>query len=177
MITWNIRNQIMLSGVIGLVALVGAIGYFYNFVEEEFESHSANIISLSNSQYANQLNQEFLRQANTFTEWTAEDVFGLSLEFSTTGELSGQFERWLAANDEFCLLALVDASGTVVEVAVGGSLPSEAAHLKGSVLPEFRLLDGGFFSSRASSVRTQEANRSGGDNAADQRRQGDPGPE
>lgn len=142
MITWNIRNQIMSAGLIGLIVIVAVIGYFYGFAKQEFGQHSRDLMALNNSQYAEEIKRSFSRQVGTFEDWTAEDVFGLAIEFNTTSELRDQFERWISSSDDFDLLALVDQSGRVLQVAVSNRLSGSPQRLTNTVMPESQALIG-----------------------------------
>mgnify|MGYP006278677755 CR=1 FL=1 len=142
MITWNIRNQIMSAGLIGLLVIVAVIGYFYGFAKQEFRQHSRDLMALSNTQHADEINRTLAQQAATFESWTVEDVFGLAIEFNTTSELRDQFQRWLSGSDHFDLLALVDNSGKVVQVAVSNRLSGNPQRLTATMLPESRNLLG-----------------------------------
>ncbi len=142
MITWNIRNQIMSAGLIGLLVIVAVIGYFYGFAKQEFRQHSRDLMALSNTQHADEINRTLSQQAATFEDWTAEDVFGLAIEFNTTSELRDQFDRWINGSDQFDLLALVDNSGRVVQVAVSNRLSGDPRRLIASAIPESKTLTG-----------------------------------
>ncbi len=142
MFKWNIKNQILSTGVVSLLVLVGVVIYFYNFSKTEFEASSRDLIGVTVNQYAAQIDSEIADWAGNFTEWAGEDVFGLAIEFQTTTELQKEMQKWLASDTSFALLALVDQSGRVLEAAGSPALGS-AQSLSGNRLPEFAEITGG----------------------------------
>ncbi|MFH1686529.1 MAG: HAMP domain-containing methyl-accepting chemotaxis protein [bacterium] len=142
MITWNIRNQILGSGLIGLLVIVGVIAYFYSFTKGEFIGHSQAMIGNINGQFAREIDGAFESQTRTLHDWTSDDVFGLTIEFNTTGELGEQFSRWLNSADGFNCLALVDDRGQVLEIQGAAGLPSSPTRYQGGILPDWSKVRG-----------------------------------
>ena len=140
MLTWNIKNQILFTGLISLVVFVGAIAYFYSFANGEFRNNTENVISMANSQYAQNLQRMFQAQTDRFDSWTREDVYGMALEFNTTSELATEFKNRLNDAPEFAALVLTDQSGRVVEMAVSPQLGSQSASQKGTSLEDMGAL-------------------------------------
>jgi len=133
---WNIRNQIMGSGVVSLLVMLGVIAYFYGLSKSELQANSENLIRMTNAKYAEQLETLMADQANSFSEWTADDLFGIALEFGTTDELTSQFESWMLHSSDFLAIALVDEKGYVVQASASARLRSAASTLRGRHLPE-----------------------------------------
>ena len=65
MLKWNIRNQILLPGIISLLVLAGTIVYFYGFSKGEFVNNSQNLIASPNAQYVDQINGLFADRVRT----------------------------------------------------------------------------------------------------------------
>ncbi len=135
MFKWNIRAQILSTGVVSLIVLFAIVVYFYGFTAKRFSQNVDDIISIINEQYAANTSQELENRAITFDQWTREDVFGLAIEFNTTKELGEQMIGWQAEDPEFILLAVVDKNGDVIEAANGSQLRS-AHELKGRRLAD-----------------------------------------
>ncbi len=136
MFKWNIRNQILSTGVVSLLVLVGVVVYFFNFTRGAFIQSSQNLIEVTLDQYASEVDREFEGRSRSFADWTRDDVFGLALEFQTTSELGREFEKWLAQDPGFALLALVDHNNRIVEAAAPGDLSGKARALVGTVLDD-----------------------------------------
>ena len=83
-INWNIKNQIFGLGGVSLLVLVVVVAYFYNFAKGEFQSNSEKLIKVTSRQFAGEIDRSFAECTGTFEGWTADDVFGISIEFSTT---------------------------------------------------------------------------------------------
>ncbi|MDD3731340.1 MAG: methyl-accepting chemotaxis protein [candidate division Zixibacteria bacterium] len=142
MLKWNIRNQILCSGFISLIMLVGLIVYFYNFTKSEFTKNNENLIELTGKQFADEINREFENNAKLFDTWVKDDVFGIAIEFNTTTELGVELEKWLSGNPGFALLALIDKKGQILEIAKAPRLEGNHHQLKGQLLPDFNELTG-----------------------------------
>ena len=52
--------------------------------------------------------------SSSFLDWTAEDVFGMAIEFETTKELQDHFKSPLNGQKGFSLLMLTDIEGKVL---------------------------------------------------------------
>ncbi|MDH3892690.1 MAG: methyl-accepting chemotaxis protein [candidate division Zixibacteria bacterium] len=133
----NIRNQILGTGLVSLVVLVGVIAYFYGFAKSEFTGSSQDLVGLINQRFADEMDRGFATDAKTFNDWTKDDVFGIAIEFSTTKELTGEFERWLMNAPGFSLIVLVDQAGVVLEATGSSALSTSASTLAGSALSDY----------------------------------------
>ncbi|MBU0984963.1 MAG: methyl-accepting chemotaxis protein [candidate division Zixibacteria bacterium] len=138
MLRWNIRNQILGAGFTSLLVLVGVVAYFYVFTRGGFRDNSQDIISMVTSRHAQDIDRSLARKARVFDDWIKDDVFGLALEFNTTGELGEQMRGWVSPETGFRLVALIDRDDRIVEVAVAESITAGAASLKGRQLGEVR---------------------------------------
>lgn len=133
---WKIKHQILSAGLVSLVVVLGIIFYFYSYTGSSLEDSSLHMIELVSAQTAEAVDRSLEERSRTFADWTRDDIFGLSIEFNTTTELRQRFEEWLQANSGFCLMALVDGSGRVIESAWDPQFAGRAAGLGGRILPE-----------------------------------------
>ena len=143
MIRWNVRNQVLTSGLVGLLVIVAVIVYFYTFTKSGFATNSERLLGLMESEYAGQMERLFEDRAAIFESWTREDIFGLAIEFNTTGEVQRQFEEWLTETPGFAAMLLTDARGTVLEAATSREVPSPGSSLTGRVLSDWSRLQTG----------------------------------
>jgi methyl-accepting chemotaxis protein len=133
---WKIRQQILSAGLVSLVVVLGIIYYFYSYTASSLQDSSLHMIELVSNQAAEAVNRSLEERSRTFVDWTRDDIFGLSIEFNTTTELHQRFEEWLRGNSGYCLMALVDRSGRVIESAWDPQFSGRATALKGGILPE-----------------------------------------
>ncbi|MEZ5357423.1 MAG: methyl-accepting chemotaxis protein [Candidatus Zixiibacteriota bacterium] len=136
MFKWNIRNQILSTGILGFLVVVVAIASFYRFSREQFIGSTQNLISLSDRQYSNSLGDIFQKQSAAFESWISDDVYGLAIEFETTKELQAEFVQRLKSNEGFAVLALTDKSGNIIEIAGNEAYNSKVLSLKGRHLSD-----------------------------------------
>ncbi len=136
MFRWNIRNQILSTGVVSLLVLVGVVVYFFNFTRGAFMQSSENLLEVTLDQYASEIDREFAGRQRSFSDWTRDDVFGLALEFHTTDELKREFDKWIREDAGFAVLALVDQNDRVVAATTSPTLEARGGALVGTVLTE-----------------------------------------
>jgi methyl-accepting chemotaxis protein len=136
---WNIRNQILLSGVISLIVLVCVVSYFYSFTQNELNKNSENLLDLTTKQYSENINQSLDQQSKQFGNWISDDVFGMAIEFQTTGELNNEFKNWLSADNGFHALVLIDNKGTVLESSFSSDF--NASLQQGNRLSDYMNID------------------------------------
>lgn len=143
MFVWNIRNQILATGLLSLLVFVAAIGYFYDFSRSQFREHTDSLIIATGQQYADRVSRVLSSQANAFNRWVGDDIYGIALEFNTTSELERDFEQRLNDNDGYALLALVDNQGRIAAVATGSALSSGSSVSTGQILDEYSSIEAG----------------------------------
>ncbi len=142
MFKWNIRNQILSTGILGFLVVVIAIYNFYGFSSGQFIGSTKNLISLSGQQYSKMFGQIFQKQSADFESWISDDVYGLAIEFETTGEFSSEFAQRLKQSNGFAILTLVDQSGKILEIAGSQAHSGAARALKGKRLADFPSFNG-----------------------------------
>lgn len=122
LLKWNLRNQILLSGVICLIVLFAVVAYFYGFSRGSFKKNSSDLIGMTIRQYSENINGTLDSRLKSFENWVRDDVFGIAIEFQTTGELGDQFQDWINKDPGFLLIALVDDAGRVLESRTSSAL-------------------------------------------------------
>ena len=137
MLKWNIRNQILSTGILGFLVVVIAIFNFYGFSKDQFLDSTKNLMSLSGKQYASFVADILNKQAADFKGWIQDDVYGLAIEFETTSEMQNEFIARMNGSDRFAVLVLVDEGGTVLQIAGSRELNSAASGYRGRILPDF----------------------------------------
>ncbi|MBD3256964.1 HAMP domain-containing protein, partial [candidate division GN15 bacterium] len=142
MFAWNIRNQILATGLLSLVVFIAAVGYFYSFSRDQFSENSNSLVAVTGQRYADRVSRTLANQSATFSDWTADDVYGIALEFNTTSELQRDFKERLAGESGFALLALVNKQGTVAALATAEGYGDSQARV-GQRLAELGALDEG----------------------------------
>ncbi|MBA4366416.1 MAG: methyl-accepting chemotaxis protein [Desulfobacterium sp.] len=84
---------------------------------------------------ADEINGFIGTQESQFLKWTAEDVFGMAIEFNTVQEIGNHFKSLLEGQNGFALLLLADKTGKVLEAMAGGSAKGKATDvLKGETI-------------------------------------------
>ncbi|MDX9856558.1 MAG: hypothetical protein RBT76_02080 [candidate division Zixibacteria bacterium] len=81
----------MSAGVVSLIVVLGIIYYFHSFTDGSLTESSSRLIGLTTSRYADKVERTIEVHSRTFADWARNDIFGLSIESSTTSELSGRF--------------------------------------------------------------------------------------
>lgn len=143
MLRWNIRNQILSAGGIGLLVILGVVVYFYTFSRGQFLDNSRELVRLTSRNYANEIEISLNNYNKTFDDWTKDDIFGLSIEFQTTSELKQQFSSWLGESDQFVGICLLDKNGRIVEIALKPEWQAQESQFVGDLLPQYDLISGG----------------------------------
>ncbi|MBN1908730.1 MAG: methyl-accepting chemotaxis protein [Pirellulales bacterium] len=138
---WSIRariNAILLPAALPMIA-VGVITYRSDSNSSEKTSQQmAQYIVASN---ARETDAMLTTQNNVFQKWTAEDIYGLAIEFNTLDELGKKFQEMTSAASQFSLIVLADPSGKVLLASSRDAGKStQVATLKGTVLKEAQQL-------------------------------------
>ncbi|MCK5125301.1 MAG: HAMP domain-containing protein [candidate division Zixibacteria bacterium] len=137
MFKWNIRNQILSTGILAFLVVVAVIYSFYNFSTAQFIESTDSIIELSGKQYTSELSDLFQSQSGEFKNWIKDDVYGLAIEFETTSEFHNEFVKRLSNSNGFATMMLIDNNGRIIEIAGAKGLGGSVAGLKGQMLSDF----------------------------------------
>jgi methyl-accepting chemotaxis protein len=134
----------ILSGLfLSLIPMLLIVGITYVASRNATLQDSQRIMGLIIENGAKEINRVIKSQETRFQKWTAEDIYGMSIEFDTTAELGSHFNTLLQDQSGFSLLALLDGRGKVLEVASGGASQAwEVGALKGQTIKEVAGLSG-----------------------------------
>jgi len=117
----SVRFKIYLSLVPALlpmlaIALVGFLSH-----RESTVHNSERIMGLILENGTSSVNTYLANQTGAFREWTAEDIWGMSIEYDIVGDLPPKFAEMTAAAPDFALVVLTDAQGTILAGGKSGS--------------------------------------------------------
>ncbi|MBN2580196.1 MAG: HAMP domain-containing protein [Pirellulales bacterium] len=131
---WSIRakiNLILIPAVLPMI-IIGAITYWSESKTSlQSSNHIAQLIADGN---AREIGSFLSAQRDSFWKWTAEDVYGLGIEFDTLDELDKRLQDLASTSRNFSLLLLANREGKVLLAASGSG--SSAAALKGQIVKE-----------------------------------------
>jgi hypothetical protein len=99
--------------------MLAIAGITYNSARNAALENSEQSMKLISQYGAKEINGFIKAQEGIFLDWTAEDVFGMAIEFDTTKELQGHFKSLLKGQKGFSLLMLTDKQGKVLEAEIG----------------------------------------------------------
>ena len=149
----SLRFKIITGVMASLLPMLAIVGVTYNANRTASIESSGIVMSLVCRNGANQINTFLEEQANTYLEWTEDDIYGLAIEFNTLDEVSNAFETMLGKSHGFARLLLTDASGKVL-VSIGrkadggfqrnafqGKIMSHVSQLSGENGPGIRYVD------------------------------------
>jgi len=130
----SIRGRINVIMVPAMILFVVTSAISYRAHRQTSVDSSHRILRLIVEHSADQVNGFLATQRGVFAEWTADDVYGMAIEFDTMAELGERFQQMLAAAPGFVAVALTDAHGRVLVAAARGS--GAGAALEGISLAE-----------------------------------------
>ena len=142
----KLQYKIMISLVPAIILLVAIVMVSYSSGKKTTIAHSKSTLSLIKSQAASNFNRILEQKLNQFQNWTAEDVYGLSIEFETLGELAKTIAEMQKSDPGFHRLLLVNKSGKVL-LSSGGKTQENGLNGTEIDLPEsvFSQQPTGFF--------------------------------
>jgi methyl-accepting chemotaxis protein len=126
------RINCILVPTLTLFVVTSAISYRAH--RQTSVDSSQRILRLIVEHSAAQVNAFLAAQRAVFAEWTADDIYGIAIEFDTMAEVSERFQQMLDSAPGFVAVALTNASGQVLVAAARGS--AGGAALVGLNLPE-----------------------------------------
>jgi len=115
----SLRFKILFGLLLSLLPMLAIAGITYNSARNTALENSEQSMKLISQYGAKEINGFIKAQEGVFLDWTAEDVFGMAIEFETTTELRGHFKSLLKGQKGFSLLILTDKQGKVLEAAIG----------------------------------------------------------
>ena len=124
----SLRFKILFGLLLSLLPMLVIAFISFNSARDTALENSEQSMKLISQHGAKEINGFIKAQEEIFLNWTAEDIFGMAIEFQTTKELQDHFKSLLKGQQGFSLLMLTEKGGKVLEAAVG-------EHIKG-VSPE-----------------------------------------
>lgn len=123
--------------LLSLLPILVITGISYDRTSDIAQKDSRHMAGLIGKYGGKEINTMFQGLSFRFKGLTAEDIFGMAIEFQATSELANNFAAFLEGKDDFLALVLTDKEGKVLESAFNEGLQGEGkASIKGSVLPE-----------------------------------------
>jgi len=111
----GIRSKIFVILIPVVVPVMAIIWLGYSSSRDSSVASGERLMGLMIQNGAEELNGHLVAQKAIFEKWIAEDIYGLSLEFDTTDELSSQFEEMLTGAPAISLIVLTDQHGKIVQ--------------------------------------------------------------
>ncbi len=133
--TWNnlsvkARINVMAIPVLALLMAIAVVAYRAHYATSISGTRRIAQLIVDNS--AKQMNEFLKTQYALFKDWTAEDIYGIAIEFDTLEELDEHFAEKLVGAPGISMLLLTDENGTVLVASsrLGGQVD------KGDRVPE-----------------------------------------
>ena len=142
----NIRLQwkVTLTLLPAILPLLAIVVFTYQSGKARSVAQTSNLSSLIIENGTAELDTYLEGQVGQFKDWTAEDVYGLAIEFATLDELGDRFVDMLTASPDWGMLVLTDKSGAVLQAASRrGEQPPAPLALAGTTIQVDRGAIGG----------------------------------
>lgn len=139
MYSMSLRYKILVGFLFSIIPMLAIVAITYFPAKRSALESSHRQIALIGNNGAEH-SQLFIESGTaTFASWTAEDVYGMAIEFEAINDLEKHFPTMLAENPDFQLLLLTDEQGQIIGE---GSRESggEKAPLSGSGLRNIKTL-------------------------------------
>lgn len=111
----GIKAKLLTAMLLALLPMVTIVGITYFSARNTSFKNSERIMKLIVRNGAKEMNQYLMVQQNTFKDWTAEDTFGMAIEFNTTNELRGHFRNMVDGNKSMALILLTAKDGKIIQ--------------------------------------------------------------
>ena len=121
----SLRFKILFGLLLSLLPMLAIVGITYYSALSTAEN-SKRIMNILSQNGAKEIDAFIEAQKKVFLNWTAEDVYGMAVEFQTTEELKDQFTSFLKKHRGFSLLMLLDLEGKPLVTAAGEGLTEGA---------------------------------------------------
>lgn len=135
LISGSLGRKILSGFLLSLLPMLAIVGATYYPVRERTIDNNMRIMKLIIESSVDEMNGFMGTQESQFVKWTAEDIFGMAIEFNTVQEIGNHFKSLLDGQNGFALLLLTDAAGKVIEAMAGGSAKGKTTDaLKGKTI-------------------------------------------
>ncbi|MDY6954839.1 MAG: hypothetical protein SWE60_25335, partial [Thermodesulfobacteriota bacterium] len=140
----SLRFKILFGLFLSLLPMLTIVGITYVSARSRALQGSKGVMRLTSQHGTREINAFIKAQKNTFLDWTAEDVFGMAIEFQTTKEVQHHLQSLLKGQSGVSLLLLTDKEGRVLEAAASEHLKrTEPMAFNDHVVKEASQLVGG----------------------------------
>ena len=112
--TLGIKAKIIASLLPIVVPIVVIIVTNFNTFKNDIVSNNEKLAATIISTRATEINNFLESGVNQFKEWTADDVYGIGIEFDVLDEFRSKFTEMLDKANGFSFLALLNSSGTIL---------------------------------------------------------------
>jgi methyl-accepting chemotaxis protein len=113
--SFGLRAKLLTSMLLALLPMIAIVGVTYFSARKTSFENSERVMKLIVRNGAREMNQFLTIQQNTFLDWTAEDTFGMAIEFTTTDELQSHFRSLIDNNKGVALILLTDQDGKIIQ--------------------------------------------------------------
>ncbi len=139
-ISFSLRLKIFFGLVLSILPMLAIVGITY-FSSLNTAENSKRIAKHIVKYTANEINIFVKAQEALFSEWTKDDIFGMSIEFQTTQELQDEFISMLKGQRGISLILLTDNEGKILARAAGDHIMRESMEaLTGRLVNEVPVL-------------------------------------
>ncbi|MDY6990153.1 MAG: methyl-accepting chemotaxis protein [Thermodesulfobacteriota bacterium] len=140
----SLRFKILFGLFLSLLPMLTIVGITYVSARNRALQSSKGVMELSSQHGTREINAFIRAQEKAFSDWTADDIFGMAIEFQTTKEVQHHLESLLEGQSGFSLLLLADKEGRVLEAAMSEHIePTQTVSFKGHRVDEASELLGG----------------------------------
>ncbi|MFZ5572462.1 MAG: methyl-accepting chemotaxis protein [Thermodesulfobacteriota bacterium] len=135
LVSGSLGRKILFGFLSSLFPMLAIVGATYFPVRARTVENNARIMKLIIKGSADEMNGFIEAQENQFAKWTAEDIYGMAIEFNTVMEISSHFQTMLDGQTGFVLMLLADKDGKVIEAVSGGSAKGQKTEgIKGQTI-------------------------------------------
>ena len=128
----TIRGRILVTLMPSLIPMLVILTMVYRSAADASRRSSTAIGQLIAEQGAKDVGSFLGRQNSLFQKWTADDVYGLAIEFDTVAEIGDRFSEMKREAPGLSVIALTDGQGRVLQAAVNQGQPQA---IVGKTLP------------------------------------------
>jgi methyl-accepting chemotaxis protein len=110
----RLRTRILMVVALAILPVFGIVAVFYGFSSRLAVRNGTTVMCILGGHAREALDASLTRIQGRFESWTAEDVYGMAIEFAATKEISSQFETMLQEVGGVAALLLADRNGKVL---------------------------------------------------------------
>lgn len=127
----SLSSKILSGFLLSMIPLLIVTWVSYQSMKEQAIAKSETIISLSAQGVAEKIGDFFVNTGQSFASWTAEDVYGMAIEFNTVKELQSNLSELLQNQTRFTHLLVYNDEGKLF-TSVGNNENEDASSILSS---------------------------------------------